>query len=256
MDGHSGAVLSAAMVAGLAAGAAVSAVLPPARSPAEFRLRALRPPERRGRTPYTERTDGGWFRGCAAAALAAAVGLLLGWPLGAILGSGAGGAFWWWLGRRGDPRERRRAAAIAADLPTAADLLAAALRAGEHLPRAVDAVSRALGGPLGARLRDAADRLRLGAAPEEAWRGFQEPEESAALGRVLARAERTGAPVADVLDRCAAECRDAVRARMVEAGQRVGVLVVAPLGLCFLPAFVLIGVAPLAAGLVSELSLP
>jgi hypothetical protein len=41
--------------------------------------------------------------------------------------------------------------------------------------------------------------------------------------------------------------------RAVARSQRVGVLVVAPLGLCFLPAFVLIGVVPLAAGLVGGL---
>jgi hypothetical protein len=38
-----------------------------------------------------------------------------------------------------------------------------------------------------------------------------------------------------------------------QAARRVGVLVVAPLGLCFLPAFVLLGVVPVVLGLTGPL---
>ena len=43
---------------------------------------------------------------------------------------------------------------------------------------------------------------------------------------------------------------------MAEAtAQRAGVLITVPLGLCFLPAFFCLGIAPVVAGLASQLSL-
>jgi hypothetical protein len=43
------------------------------------------------------------------------------------------------------------------------------------------------------------------------------------------------------------------RAAGAEAARRVGVLVVAPLGLAFLPAFVLLGIVPVVIGLAAPL---
>ncbi len=53
--------------------------------------------------------------------------------------------------------------------------------------------------------------------------------------------------------RLAAEARADRAARGQAAAERAGVLAVAPLGLCFLPAFVLLGVVPVVAGLVGPL---
>ncbi|MFD0804371.1 type II secretion system F family protein, partial [Streptomonospora algeriensis] len=111
-------------------------------------------------------------------------------------------------------------------------------------------------GPLGRSLGGVAEQLRLGADPRAAWRSAADTEEFAAIGRALARTSESGAPVATVLERHAAELRDTARVRALTRTQRLGVLSAAPLGVCFLPAFVLIGVVPLAAGLVSGLALP
>ncbi|GAA4919442.1 type II secretion system F family protein [Streptomonospora salina] len=156
----------------------------------------------------------------------------------------------------GTARSRAERARALAGLPVAIDLLVAGLRAGGVLEDVLAAVAAAVGGVLGRSLGGVAEQLRLGADPRAAWRSAAETEEFAAVGRVLARASESGAPVAALLERHAAELRDTARVRALGRTQRLGVLSAAPLGVCFLPAFVLIGVVPLAAGLVSGLTLP
>ncbi|MGZ4670509.1 MAG: type II secretion system F family protein, partial [Blastococcus sp.] len=108
-------------------------------------------------------------------------------------------------------------------------------------------VGAAVGGPVGAQLRSVADLLRLGAEPRQAWAAT--PPELAPLGRVLVRAGESGATVTAALRAQAAEFRAGSRARTEVAVRRAGVWVLAPLGLCFLPAFVCLGVVPLVLGL-------
>ncbi|ASU86000.1 hypothetical protein CDO52_03075 [Nocardiopsis gilva YIM 90087] len=190
-----------------------------------------------------------------------AVPLLIGLAAFAVVGPvggvGAGlmaGCLIWWRRRRGDARSRKdEQARIAAELPVTIDLVVAGLRAGCTMEGVLAAVATAVGGPLGRLLGEAAERLRLGADPASVWRELGATEELAPVGRVMARAAETGAPVADILERHAAEARRSAQSAALARSQRLGVLVVAPLGLCFLPAFVLIGVVPLAAGLISEL---
>ncbi len=131
-----------------------------------------------------------------------------------------------------------------ADLPLAADLLAAALRAGAPVDRAVAAVADALDGPLGGRLRRAARSLRLGAEPAEAWEHLAGIPGADRLAAAAARSSASGGALAGALERLAGDLR-ADRAVAVEAAaQRAGVLIVLPLGLCFLPAFLLAGLVP------------
>jgi pilus assembly protein TadC len=55
--------------------------------------------------------------------------------------------------------------------------------------------------------------------------------------------------VAPALRSLAADARASARAATESAVRRAGVWVIAPLGLCFLPAFVCLGVAPLVLGI-------
>jgi len=66
---------------------------------------------------------------------------------------------------------------------------------------------------------------------------------------VLCRASLSGASPAPMLDALAVDQRERQRLAGEAAARRAGVAMVAPLGLCFLPAFVLLGVVPLVAGL-------
>ena len=61
-----------------------------------------------------------------------------------------------------------------------------------------------------------------------------------------------GFPGGPALQRLAADSRVAERAATSVAVQRAGVWVLAPLGLCFLPAFLCLGVAPLVLGIAAD----
>ena len=187
-----------------------------------------------------------------------AVLLVLGGPAGALLGllvAGAGPRLLAGLESGASRREREQ---LARDLPLALDLLAACLAGGAPLPRAVDAVATAVPGPCGDRLRRTAAALAVGSAPEEAWAALREGEDptrpvASAAVRALVRSSDGGAPVAATVARLAADARVEARARAEQAARRAGVLAVAPLGLCFLPAFVLLGIVPVVLGLAGPL---
>jgi pilus assembly protein TadC len=137
-----------------------------------------------------------------------------GWPglgIGAVVGLVAHR----YLARLEPAATRRERSRAAVDLPYAADLLAAALHAGLPTDHAVRLVADAVDGPVGDRLASA-----------------------------VTRSAESGAALAAAFTRLADEQR-AARADAVEAAaRRAGVLVVLPLGLCFLPAFVFAGLVP------------
>ncbi|RMI45377.1 type II secretion system F family protein, partial [Streptomyces triticirhizae] len=98
-----------------------------------------------------------------------------------------------------------------------------------------------------------AAELRLGGEPAVAWGRLGELPGAARLARRLESAGSNGVPVVRAFAVEAAEAR-ARRRRAVQAGaRRAAVLVAGPLGLCFLPAFLLIGVAPVLLALIGEL---
>jgi Flp pilus assembly protein TadB len=178
-----------------------------------------------------------------------------GWALvgglsGIAVGLACGAGLWWWRQRRPDRSGAGFDAAEAArQLPLAADLLAACIAAGAGPVLAAQAVGEALGGPVGEALARGAAEVRLGGDPADAWCGLTSIPGAAALARLLARAGQSGLPAAGPVARLAADVR-AARARTATArARRAAVLVTAPVGLCFLPAFVAVGVLPVVIGL-------
>ncbi|MEV4661280.1 type II secretion system F family protein [Micromonospora echinofusca] len=142
------------------------------------------------------------------------------------------------------PAVRNRRLREAADLPLAADLLAAAMRAGAPVDRSILAVAGALDGPLADRLARVGRLLRLGGGPEEAWAPLAAVPGADRLTAAVLRSANSGAALAGALTRLADDLR-ADRATAAEAAaRRAGVLIVLPLGLCFLPAFILAGLVP------------
>jgi pilus assembly protein TadC len=139
---------------------------------------------------------------------------------------------------------RRDRQASAADLPLAVDLLAATLRAGAPVDAAAAAVAEALGGPLGDRFQRTARELRLGAGPTEAWAHMADVGGAHRLVGAAVRSSSSGGALAGALARVADDLRADRAAAAAEAAQRAGVLIVLPLGLCFLPAFLLAGLVP------------
>uniref|UniRef100_UPI003EE4CC31 type II secretion system F family protein n=1 Tax=Curtobacterium flaccumfaciens TaxID=2035 RepID=UPI003EE4CC31 len=76
--------------------------------------------------------------------------------------------------------------------------------------------------------------------------------ERARLTEVLALARRAGVPAAALLCAAAEDVRDDAAAAGLAAAEGLAVRLVLPLGVCVLPAFVLVGVVPVVAGVLSS----
>ncbi|GAB3599770.1 hypothetical protein GCM10027446_32150 [Angustibacter peucedani] len=138
--------------------------------------------------------------------------------------------------RRPDPVVPRAAVTVA----VLVDLVRAALEAGLPTASALEAVRTVAP----STLDDAAWRALASSTPPV--------PEVAGLARALALADRTGASVGVLLRRAADDERAARRRRASVAAGRLGVRLVLPLGLTTLPAFVLLGVAPVVIGLAAD----
>jgi len=152
-----------------------------------------------------------------------------------------------------DRPTRARSSGSRPELPSALDLLAACVSAGALLESALAAVASAFDGPVGAQLSDIARLAALGAPPEDAWSAALRDQWWAPVARAVIRAHHSGTALADVLNRVATDLRRDVRAQAETAAARASVKAVLPLGLCFLPAFLLIGVVPVVAGFTTAL---
>ncbi|MPZ64576.1 MAG: type II secretion system protein [Pseudonocardiaceae bacterium] len=193
-----------------------------------------------------------WLPPLAAAACGLATAVLAGGPTGLIGAAAVGTAVL--LGTRRLQRGPARPATVEPlVLAGGWDLLAACLRAGLPVPPAVRAVAVGLPDPAGTALRRAAELLALGAAAEQAWEPALACPDTARMARVARRSGRSGTALATALAALAAEARAGARERSEARAQRAGVLITGPLGLCFLPAFLLIGVVPVVIGLASRL---
>jgi pilus assembly protein TadC len=131
-----------------------------------------------------------------------------------------------------------------AGLPLAADLLAVALRAGTPVGQAVAAVGDTLPGRLGDRLARTARLLNLGATATQAWAELAPVPGADRLIRAAVRSAEHGSALAASLRGLADDLRADRAATAEAAARRAGVLIVLPLGLCFLPAFILAGLVP------------
>jgi hypothetical protein len=187
-------------------------------------------------------------------AVGAAAVATLGWALGGTPGGVAGAALGLAAlvaGRHVLERPPRAHVDVAA-LAAGWELLAICLRAGLPVAAAVTAAATPLRDSAGAELRRVAGLLELGADPADAWRGAQDTAVLACFARAAARSAATGAALAQVAGaeagRLRAELVDTAQAR----AQRAGVLIAGPLGLCFLPAFLVLGIAPVVIGLAGE----
>lgn len=136
------------------------------------------------------------------------------------------------------------------DLVAVVDLLVVAVEAGATVPHALGAVGGAAGGRVGDDLGRAGASLVLGAPWSVAW--AHAPALGAALDG-LAAAWSAGTAPGPVLRAASAQARRTRDRATQEAAGRLAVRLVLPLGLCFLPAFVLIGVVPVLASLAESL---
>jgi pilus assembly protein TadC len=139
------------------------------------------------------------------------------------------------------------------------DVLAVCLEAGMAVSTAAAATAPSAPPFLARVLRRAADLLALGADPAIAWSappglpaGSLDTQTDALL-RLARRSAASGTALAEAVAELAAQCRHDAAHTAVGAAERAGVLIAGPLGLCFLPAFVCLGIVPVVAGLAGDL---
>jgi pilus assembly protein TadC len=146
---------------------------------------------------------------------------------------------------------RTRREAIERQAPLVIDLVAACLASGAPLDSSLVSAARAVGAPTSDIVLAAVEAMRLGADVERAWSEAASHPALAGVARAVVRAADSGAPLAEVLPRLADRARAARRATAEARVRAAGVRLTAPLGLAFLPAFVLLGVVPVVAAWVS-----
>ena len=178
---------------------------------------------------------------------------MLGGTLGALAGLAAAVAVWVVLGRTEDPAVVRRRERLVEDLPVGVDLLAACLDVGAAPESALVTVSRALGGPVGEEFLSVHHRLEVGVDPAEVWRTVAGHPQLGPLGRAVGRAHDTGASVGRAVHQLADELRERAAADVETRARSIEVKAAAPLGLCLLPAFVVLGVVPMVVGVFSSM---
>ena len=173
--------------------------------------------------------------------------VLLGTPWGrvcAVLGVGLLVLSWWWSARL------VRLAAGTGDVgvgeAVVCDLVAAALDAGVGTATALREVARALDAVPGADPAGRAEDLRRCAVGLDTgdFRLVVVPPDLEPLLDAVRFSVRTGAPAGRPLQLAAEEVRRAGEQRSATATARLASRLVLPLGLCALPGFLLLGVAP------------
>ena len=136
------------------------------------------------------------------------------------------------------------------DPALACDLAAAGLACGAAIPRVLDALAAACARE---SLAWTAHALRLGVPWDEAWE--ETPEWAHPLRDALESSWTSGSAPEMMLARSASWER---RSRLADAKTRaeeLSVRLVGPLGVCFLPAFLALGIAPLLASLTGGLGM-
>jgi pilus assembly protein TadC len=108
--------------------------------------------------------------------------------------------------------------------------------------------------PLAAVLNRAADLLALGAEPATAWTNptGHADDTADALLRLARRSASSGAALAEGVAELADQSRHAAADAATANAERASVLIAGPLGLCYLPAFVCLGIVPVVAGLAGD----
>ncbi|HEV7655440.1 MAG TPA: type II secretion system F family protein [Mycobacteriales bacterium] len=182
--------------------------------------------------------------GAAGAALTVATGRSPAAVLLAVAGAAAGV-----LGRDValTRRVRTHRAAVLAEFPVVAELLALAVTAGEGPVGALDRVCRLTGGVLAVDLGATLARVRAGAPLATALEELRDRAGVPVLARfvdgVLVALER-GTPLADVLRAQAADVRDAARRALLESGGRREIGMLVPVVFGVLPTTVLFALYP------------
>lgn len=158
------------------------------------------------------------------------------------------GKAWAWAARRRSGR-RKTDRDVVRELPETLDLLAVCLEAGAPMTNAIATVAEVSPSATAAILHGIDAQLQVGRDPQDAWGSLAGHPDWGPPARDAARSARSGTSLVECLRVHADEARRRRREQETKQARSVGVKSVQPLAVCFLPAFVLIGVVPLVASL-------
>lgn len=194
--------------------------------------------------------------GTAAACAALLPGLV---PVAPAAGIGA-----FVIARRSVARAARTDPAASWEVASTLDLMAAGLNAGLDVEAALRLVLRAeqwasdsadRPPPGLAELARVQSMLAVGADTPTAWQSVRDHPDFAPLATAAARSSTAGTKLALAFTDQAAAIRGRLLAQDAARNGRAAVIITAPLGLCFLPAFLCLGLAPALIGLFGSLRL-
>ena len=155
--------------------------------------------------------------------------------------------------RHSKKRSRDTTGPLLAQAPIVADLLATAIAAGATVAEGLRVVAQAVEEPIRSRLQAVMTALDMGADPHTAWSSWLDEPALSPIAQAIIRSQHSGSPLSTVLDAAASDMRQAHRADIEARARAAGVRAVAPLALCYLPAYLLVGVVPVVAGFASTL---
>ncbi len=154
----------------------------------------------------------------------------------------AGYGFYWPFASMHRTIDKRKLA-IHRELPDFLDVLATTVDAGIALNGALSAASEGLKGPLGEEMRAALGDIRLGRSRADALMALsqrvREPDLTTTMVAIV-QSERLGASITDVLQQLAVETRERRTLRAEEIAAQLPNKLVFPVGLCMLPALLLL----------------
>ena len=137
----------------------------------------------------------------------------------------------------------RRKLGLRRELPEFLDVLSTTVDAGVALNAAISAAAQGLHGPLGEELQAALQDIRLGRGRGDALTALaqrvREPDVTTAMIAIV-QSERLGASITEVLSALASETRERRFMRAEELAAQLPNKLVFPVGLCMLPALMLL----------------
>lgn len=137
------------------------------------------------------------------------------------------------------------------DTAAALDVIASCLRSGMSPSAAMSAAADGAREELAEPLHLCAAQLAVGS--HSAWEGLAEIEILQPLSAAGRRASESGTELVRALADAAADYRNEAHDAAQAIAEKAGVLIAGPLALCFLPAFVVLGLIPTIAGLADDM---
>ncbi len=150
-------------------------------------------------------------------------------------------------------RTRRDGAVAQVDLADTVELLAVCLSSGTPMRHALEVVTGVQGIATATGLSKVVGLLTMGVPEQQAWQELVDDDVWGPVARDIARSARSGTSLVEVLHAHADEARLVAEEKALQKARTAGVRSVVPLVACFLPAFVLVGVLPIIAGLLGGL---